>query len=586
MEEETARRRKLSNWLSGIASDFKQTHGVPPQYIIKIHHALYLLILFFWAASIIRLVLHMVFRLHTIEANYLFLGIVMILAAILLASKHLNLGLLLAALGFVWGIFCTLSQRLQWNLDLFHVGYQYIRDICKDYAKPSVLVQIFLSMGFINFSLSYVASVRDKPFYGVSLGNVLQEQFPEHGQIFVFYTCLILIGLYSCGMDYHVVAFACLCGAILSLIYTGFIAMWFTFSQLSKQTMVEYYLIFSPVSPPREGQKIEEYASFNRLLAASDYINAYYKANASIPQAVSANLWRRLFDCLPYLPALPSPSKAKEEPIQRETADRAAADHSEDARVLHPGCKLENIVIYTQLVICAAAAWRRILQKMPPEQQSELICYVLQTSLHSKSDFLRSCEAFLSADDDHLRENMRVPLSDALPLCGLISYLRGKNSLSVDDPEQYWNGFEKCLQSIYQIQLIYSRTAVQMGCTYAPDTIPQMLFLLLEATLLIEASSLEKYYHAPSPDSRGFWTRLRRRERGFQLSARDCSWFSDWGLGIVCSYKVDWFRSHEGMLSAYLIYQQLFHMLQQNDGGAYDTDDKDHESGAPSVRKG
>ncbi len=576
MGEKATRGRKLWDQVRQDVSIYRQTRRMPPKYVIKINHALYFFTLLFLAVSVVRLVLHIVFEIHAIPPNNLFLGVVAIVAIILWISRYPRLSLLIITLGsVVWVIFQVLSQIPQWNMDLFLAGYQCICDICTRYAQPTVLVQIFLSMGFINFSLSYMLSVRDKPFYGVSLGSVLQEQFPEHGQMFVFYTCLILIGLYSSGMNYHIVALTCLSGAILSLVYTSYMSMLFTFSQLSKQAMVEYYLVHSPVPPPSNGQKIEAYTSFNRLLAASDYINAYYKANGSVPQEVSANLWKRLFDCQQYLLALSSPNGSNPglPQAQADPAGSPPVSSAEHPYPLQPGDQLENLAIYTRLVICAAAAWRHILQDLPPDQQSETICYVLQAGLRDKPDFLQACESFISAEDSHFRKDMETPLRDALPLCGLISYLRSKNNLSIDAPGQYWNDFEKCFQSVYRIRLVYSRTAVQMGYTYALDAIPQILFLLLEATLLIEASSLEKDYYTPSPDYQAFWIRLKKRERGFQLTARDCSWFSDWALGIVCSYKIDWFRSHEGMLSAYLIYQQLFHMLRQ-DGGAYDAEDE------------
>ena len=235
-------------------------------------------------------------------------------------------------------------------------------------------------MGFINFSLSYVISARDKRFYRVPLGDVLQEQFPEHGHVFVCYTFLILIGLYSCGMSFHNIAFACLCGAIFSLAYTGFMALLFTFGQTSKQKMVEYYLVGSRVPQSGEIQQIEECTAVGRLLSASDYINVYYKTNGVIPQTVAGRLWERLFD-------------VQEQIAAAETENRPENKNG-------PAEQLDDIVTFTQLVACAALAWQHILWKLPPDQQSELICLTLQAYLKdSGAELLEDWEKFLDGKE-------------------------------------------------------------------------------------------------------------------------------------------------------------------------------------------
>ena len=72
--------------------------------------------------------------------------------------------------------------------------------------------------------------------------------------------------------------------------------------------------------------------------------------------------------------------------------------------------------------------------------------------------------------------------------------------------------------------------------------------------LLTEISALEE---ADIEGSEEFWDFLKEVERSFGQTFASCAQFSEWGLGIVCSYKIDWFRSHQGMLSAYLTYQRL-----------------------------
>ncbi len=520
--------RRRSKWTSVRYS--RKFFDMPPWLIILGNRLLYFFTLLFLILSVARLVLHIGFQWTDVPLDCLFWGGMTVSAALLFAFKlpQLSTALIVLAVFLYASDYLLPVQR----------AYQAIDNMCSQYAKPDILKEIFVSMGFINFSLSYVISARDKRFYRVPLGDVLQEQFPEHGHVFVCYTFLILIGLYSCGMSFHNIAFACLCGAIFSLAYTGFMALLFTFGQTSKQKMVEYYLVGSRVPQSGEIQQIEECTAVGRLLSASDYINVYYKTNGVIPQTVAGRLWERLFD-------------VQEQIAAAETENRPENKNG-------PAEQLDDIVTFTQLVACAALAWQHILWKLPPDQQSELICLTLQAYLKdSGAELLEDWEKFLDGKEPY--GNTGAPLRSAVPLCGLISCLRGKGAMGT--PMQYWRGCSACLQTVYQVQLIYSRTAARSGLEGDPDTAPRMLFLLLETALLTEISALEKEY-IDSSESEEFWDRLKKMERGFGQTSASCARFSEWGMGIVCSYKIDWFRSHEGMLSAYLTYQRLFGLIQ------------------------
>ena len=499
---------------------------MPPWLIILGNRILYFFTLLLLTLSIARLVLHIGFQWTVVPLSCLLGGVVIVCSVLLFAFRLPLLSIVLIALAV-----------LLYDPDRFlsvEQTYQALGKMCNQYTKSTILDDIFISMGFINFSLSYVISARDRRFYRVPLGDVLQEQFPEHGHVFVCYTSLILIGLYSCGMNFHIVAFACLCGAIFSLVYTGFMALLFTFGQSSKQKMVEYYLVGSRLPHPQKNQQIEEYTAVSRLLSASDYINAYYKTNGFAPQAVASHFWERLLDFQKQLASV---------------AENENLPKSEDS----PAERLDDIVTYTHLVACAASAWHHILRNLPPDQQSELICLVLQTCFGEGGiEFLENCVKSPGRGD----EDISTPLSSALPLCGLISYLRSRET--VGDPPQYWQGCKACLQTVYQIRLIYSRITARSGWGGDPDTVPKMLFLLLETALLTEISALEK---SDIERSEGCCVSLDEMEHNFRQPFTSCAQFSEWGLGIVCSYKIDWFRSHRGMLSAYLTYQRLFGLI-------------------------
>lgn len=503
-----------------------------PQYIIAAAKVLYRFTLFLLLLSIFRLILHIVFQISTAPPKVLYWGIATIWCLVFGLSKR---GARIAAVLLGGIIFFLVYLASRQDADLLLIAYRSICGWCNLYAKSTVLTQIFLSMGLINFSFSYVISTRDKQFCEVPLGPVIQEQFPEHGQMFVFYACLILIGLYSCGMNFHIIALVCLCGAVLALLYTCLMAVLFTFSHRSKQKMVEYYLYCPAPAHRVKDRNAASGTAFNRILTASDYINACYKANGIIPQSVARNLWDRLSDCRQQPDTGGSPDSAGEDAANEEPDTAGAIDE----------------ITYTQLVTCAATAWQHILRGLPDEQQSELISLVLQASLRKKDALLKSCGAFLCAlEGDAVPEFCRY---DALPLCGLVSHLRGRETLSAGDMNRYWDGCRKCLQIIFQIDLFYPRTAEQLGYE-AEGIIPRILFLILENTLLIELSSLPRKDFKADQD---FFGQLSEMERSFRFETKNCLGFSEWGFRIVCSYRIDWFRSHQGMLSAYLTYQRL-----------------------------
>lgn len=500
-----------------------------PRYIIAAAKVLYRFTLFLLLLSIFRLTLHIVFRVSTAPPRMLYWGIAAIWCLVFGLSKreraHISAVLLS---GTIFLLVYLVSRQ---DAGPLLIVYRSICGWCNLYAKSTVLTQIFLSMGLINFSFSYVISTRDNQFYEVPLGPVLQEQFPELGYVFVFYTCLILIGLYSCGMNYHIIALACLCGAVLAFIYTCLMAVLFTFSHRAKQDMVEYYLYCPAPAHRVKDRNTASGAAFSRILTASDYINACYKANGIIPQSVAQSLWDRLFD-------------RRRQPDTDVSSDGAG----KDAECGEPDTGRAS---YTQLVTCVATVWQHILRDLPDEQQSALISLVLQASLQKETALLKNCGAFLCA----LEKNAAPEFCrrDALPLYGLVSYLRGRETLPVGDANRYWEGCRKCLRIIFQIDLFYPRTAEQLGYE-AEGIIPRILFLILENALLIELSSL------PGKDfqtDQGFFDQLSEMERSFRFKTKNCLGFSEWGFRIVCSYRIDWFRSHQGMLSAYLTYQRL-----------------------------
>ena len=500
-----------------------------PRCIIAVAKVLYRFTLFLLLLSIFRLILHIVFRISTAPPKLLYWGIAAIWCLVFGLSKRGKARVAAVLLSVM--IFFLVYLISRQDADLLLIAYRSMCGWCNLYAKSTVLTQIFLSMGLINFSFSYVISTRDKQFCEVPLGPVIQEQFTEHGYMFVFYTCLILIGLYSCGMNFHIIALVCLCGAVLALIYTCLMAVLFTFSHQSKQDMVEYYLYCPASAHQAKDRNTASGTMFNRILTASDYINACYKANGIIPQSVAHNLWDRLFD--------------REQRPNTDVSSDSAGKNTERGEPDTDG------VIYTQLVTCVATAWQHILRGLPDEQQSELISLVLQASLRKETHLLKNCGAFLCALEEDTAPEFRW--HDALPLYGLVSYLRGRETLPVGDTDRYWDGCRKCLRIIFQIDMFYPYTAEQLGYE-AEGIIPRILFLILENTLLIELSSL------PGKDFRtdhGFFDQLSEMERSFRFKTKNCLGFSEWGFRIVCSYRIDWFRSHQGMLSAYLTYQRL-----------------------------
>ena len=144
-------------------------------------------------------------------------------------------------------------------------------------------------------------------------------------------------------MNYAVVAFLCLCGALLAFGSTCIMAVLFTFSHRLKQDMVEYYLYGNPQQLLFNGRSIPTDTSPNRMLAAADYIRAYYVENGIIPSIIAKNLWGQLF--------------AHE--TQSFSPDSSAVVKPDDS--VPDGCEINDISSYIQLVACAASSWRHML---------------------------------------------------------------------------------------------------------------------------------------------------------------------------------------------------------------------------------
>ena len=514
-----------------------------PKLVILLNQVLFLLICSVFGLGVFRLILHLF--LPSVQVPQLLLASIFIVPSLIFcwSSSTLETKVVFEIVAALLLIPVLVTYESFWPL------YERFSAWCLKYANDQALSSIFMSMGVINFSFSYVVSAREKRFYGVLLGNVIQEQFPTYGFVFVIYTCLALMGLYSSNMNYAVVAFLCLCGALLAFGSTCIMAVLFTFRHRLKQDMVEYYLYGNPQQLLFNGRSIPTDTSPNRMLAAADYIRAYYVENGIIPSIIAKNLWGQLF--------------AHE--TQSFSPDSSAVVKPDDS--VPDGGEINDISSYIQLVACAASSWRHMLQGLSSEQQSELVCLVLQDSLDKNDELINECKQFLDEHDN--RSTPNISPYRALPLCGLVSYLRSKCTIVLDSPVKYWKDCLECLRIFYRVYLLYPGIALRTKNTQTLTTIPQFMFLLLETTMLVEMSALEQEKFVDDTD---FWNQLLEVEHALRIRYRDCSWFSEWGLSIVCSYKIDWFQSHQGMLEAYLTYQRLFDLLDEHDDAESNTE--------------
>ena len=508
-----------------------------PKRIILLNQVLFLLTCSLFILGAFRLTLHLFFPSAPVRPQLLLASIFIIPFLVICCSTcSLDAKVFCIAVAFfIIPVLATYGPCL--------ALYGNFSAWCLKYAHSEALSSIFTSMGVINFSFSYVISAREKRFYGVPLGNVIQEQFPTHGYVFVIYTCLTLMGLYSSNMYYAVVAVICLCGAFLAFVSTCIMAVLFTFSHRLKQDMVEYYLYGTPYKLLFSGKNSHTGPPSNRMLAAADYVKAYYQENGTVPGVVTGSLWRQISCYEIQTSPVGSPAVAERDPPVPHTIE------------------VGDVSVYVQLVTYAASSWRHMLQGLPPEQQSELVCLVLQASLDKEDKLVNECKQFL--DKHGIRQNLAISSDHALPLCGLVSYLRSECTMALDSSDKYWKDCLECLRIFYRVYLLYPGIALRTGSNQAIAVIPQFMFLLLETTMLVEMSALEQGYFDGDKD---FWDQLLELEHVLRVTYRDCSWFSEWGLCIVCSYKIDWFRSHQGMLEAYLTYYRLFDLLVEPGG--------------------
>lgn len=406
-------------------------------------------------------------------------------------------------------------------------AYQGISRWCHDYWGLDALAEIFVSMGIINFSFSYIISAQDKQVYGIWLGNVLQEQFPRQGHIFVLYSALILIGLYAAKSDYGLVALVCLLGAISAFIATSVMVFLFSFNRSWQQKMVEQYLRSPPQSSKSWGGGASEPA-FSQMLDRSNYIQAYFSANGMVPMAVTSCLWNWLKD-----------SKA-----QRDAADALGQNSDEPSD-------------YVGSISHISAAWRNILRGVPPEQAAELACCVIQFSLSQEEEGLKA------AGDALVTGEGKIDCPEVMvPLCGLIAYLRGDDveKAYLTDDHRFFSEWRLIFHTIYQISLFRGRLELgQSGLTLRVAS--RLLFSVTETVYLIERLAFEKLDPSTFGDADALWSEIQSMQDALQVGLATSALFAEWGLNTVCSYKSDWFQMRRSMLEAYASYQQLFSII-------------------------
>lgn len=441
------------------------------------------------------------------------------------------------------------------------VRYSAVTQWCCIYAPQPATSAIFMAMGFINFTYSHILAARDKYLYGIRLSDVMQSLFPWHSAAYGLYALWIITGLYCSSMLYPVAAAVCLLGVLCAFFSTGIVAYLFVANYHRKQDMVEYYLCHFK-KPSERKSKGKTALSENALddaladmCAASDYVREYYLATQTVPQAVARHVWTRLwFDLTEAGLPTARPFRPNGGPYWQSP---------ETAR----NTQLKDVYQTARLISRISAVWRHTLRGLPLDEQATLVSRIFYTVLPDLPDLSDPPDGQGMWFGD---ESCRAPLSSGqlrfgLPLCGLLAYLKEQAGHTAGKSGD-WNGWRQCYDQVYLIICSYPGEKSDGMQTQKYDFIVQLLFLLLEASVTVEACIHTS--GRQQKDMEEAWPWLSKLAETLQVSLSWVPRFLPWGQSIFFSSANDWYRSFDGFIEIYSAYQWIWKIF----SGFGDTD--------------
>lgn len=404
-------------------------------------------------------------------------------------------------------------RPILWLLDGIAAGFYRLHSFakawCACFVPDSVLSEIFILFGIVNFSYPYVSGARDKLLYGIHLNDVIYARFPWHNLAYGLYGLLVLMGLYCSEMGYRLLSAVCLLGAVFAFASTMAIAFLFTASRTVTQNMVEYYLCH-PVKASRGFGKRKAAspsgleASLRFMENAADYVREYYRETRSIPEEVIRSMWSRLHFGL----------TEKGLPVM----DAAVLKNvSAGGKCAYPPATLEDICKTAEQITQMRSVWEHMLRGLTAVEREDLICRVLQILSKTLPDCPEEQLLCLTRGQrTSRRSGERLCLG--LPLCGLLVCLRAQNSSWLD-----------CMGLLYQISS--PRVSRENG---AYGEAVQLFFLLTLTLLTVEIA-------AGDTVEEDIWPKVSGVSEALQVPPSWLFHFLSWGQSMAISYTDDWY---------------------------------------------
>lgn len=417
-----------------------------------------------------------------------------------------------------------------------HIAPLYNRFLawCETYMQESATSAIFLAVGLVNYSYSYIAASREKSLYGIRLYEVMHNLFPWHGVAYGLHGAWVIAGLYCSASGAPLMATVCMVGVFFIFISTGVMMYLFNSGNHRKQMMVEYYLCRFGESTAfwsRRKQRATHWTSaMAYMFLSADYLRQYYLATQKVPELVAQTMWKRFVyrSTKAGLPMALLREELTEEKVTQRASEGTATSRTQ----------LGDLYATARQIIQFRRAWQRMLAGLPPDKQADFIRQVLQATAKSSP-----CEA---DPDKFCRNSCQGNLSSSffeLLMSALISFLLDQER-PAQTVRQYWNGWEHCVGCIFQVSATHLGETEDNDDTREYCSLVQQMFILAMAVLMLECSVLEK---STLTGGNNLWRQIQGLSTKLNVPLCRASKYFLLGRCITLSSSDDFFSAPQGL---------------------------------------
>lgn len=408
---------------------------------------------------------------------------------------------------------------------------------CVAYMHKEATSAIFVAVGLVNYSYSYIVASREKNLYGIRLYEVMHALFPWYGVAYGLHGAWVIVGLYCSASEAPLMAATCMVGIFFIFISTNVVMYLFNSDNRRKQMMVEYYLCRFGESTSlylnlrRKQRSISWSGAMAYMFHAADYLRQYYLATQKVPEAVAQSMWKRLL----YKPSkygLPVAFLEKEQ-VKKENPQRLpeAAES--------PCAQLGDLYETSKQITQLCRVWQRMLTGLSPDKQADLIRQVLWS-------VARSCPYDVDPNTSwryDSAQNDRDRIFFALPLCALVSCLLDQER-PAHTVKQYWKGWERCVSCVFLASTAHLGELEDNEDTQKYRFLVQQIFVLVASTLIAECSVLK---NSDLIDGNKLWRQIRGLSQKLCVPLSQTKEYFLWGRCITLSSSDDLFSAPQGL---------------------------------------